>query len=78
MTNVPYIGLKHKQLQQGRNNQQQFHKYAMSKKVELWLSSSLNSTCCNKNNNKQGNDNLVLIGKFIFLRGRFEYVQALF
>jgi hypothetical protein len=32
----------------------------------------------NKNNNKQGNDNLVLIGKFIFLRGRFEYVQALF
>jgi hypothetical protein len=47
-TNVPYNGLKHKQLQQGRNNQQQFHKYAMPKKVELWLSSSLNFICCNK------------------------------
>jgi hypothetical protein len=46
--NVPYIGLKHKQLQQGLNNQQQFDKYAKSKGVELWLSSSLNYTCYNK------------------------------
>jgi hypothetical protein len=34
-TNIPYIGLKHKQLQQRRDNQQQFDKYAMSKGMEL-------------------------------------------
>ncbi len=34
-TNIPYIGLKQKHLQQGRENRQQFDKYAMSKGMEL-------------------------------------------
>jgi hypothetical protein len=47
-TNVPYIGLIHKHSQQGRDNRQQLDKYALSKGMELCLSSSFNYAYYNK------------------------------
>jgi len=47
-TNIPCASLDYKHSKQGRDNWQQFDKYAMSKGIEFWLLSSFNYAYYNK------------------------------